>query len=239
VKQIRILTRTSGLLAAVLALSVAVGCGYGGKVTVVHTGGNFSAASLNGTYVYEIHGLPVSSFYREIGAFTADGAGNITAGSDDSSLNSGGVPVPFTGAYQVLNDGTGFIQFNNTAIGTITLAITLESSSKLKIIESDSFANAVGTAELQTSTAAPSGTFVFRLHQEAAAASTNVSASDVGGITISSGNITSGAMDENLGGSTTSLNITGGAFGAPGNMGEGLQRSLITARSRQPWFITS
>lgn len=215
------LPRTSGLGAAVLALFATVGCGYGGSRTVVNTTGNYSNSSLNGTYVYEIHSFPVSGIYREIGAFTADGAGNITAGSDDSSLNSGGLPVAYTGSYQVFNDGTGFLQFNNTALGTITLAITLESSSKIKLIEADSFINSIGTAELQTSTAAPSGTFVFRLHQEAAAPNTSKASSDVGAVTISGTNITGGAFDENLGGSSAQFNITGGTFSAAGNMGRG------------------
>jgi len=219
---IRLFARTSGLGAAVLALFAAVGCGYGGHRTVVNTTGSYSNSSLNGTYVYEIHGFPFSSPYREIGAFTADGAGNITAGSDDSSVNSGGLPVTYTGSYQVFNDGTGFLQFNNTALGgTITLAIAVESSSKIKLIEADPFINSIGTAELQTSTTAPAGTFAFRLHQEQAAPDTSKFSSDVGIVNISGTSVTGGAFDENLGGSSTQLTITGGNFSAPGNMGRG------------------
>ena len=74
----RILIRTSGLGATVLGLFAAIGCGSG-STNIIHTTGNYSNASLNGTYVYEIHGDSLGGFYREIGAFTADGAGNITA----------------------------------------------------------------------------------------------------------------------------------------------------------------
>lgn len=203
-----------------LALFAASGCGNGGN-NVIRTTGNYTKASLNGTYVYEIHGDSFNGLYREIGAFTADGAGNITAGSDDSSFNSGGLAVNFTGSYTVGNDGTGFITFNNTALGAITLAITLESSSKVKLMEADFFADSVGTAELQTSTSAPNGTFVFRLHQEAAAPSTTVSASEVGAFTVSGGSVSSGAMDENLGGTSGQFNITGGTFSTPGTLGRG------------------
>jgi hypothetical protein len=129
--------------------------------------------------------------------------------------------VSFTGSYQVFNDGSGFIQFNNTALGTITFAITLESSSKVKLIEADNFANAVGTAELQTSTAAPNGTFVFRLHQEAAAPSPSQFASEVGAFTVSAGSVSGGLMDENLGGTSGQFNLTGGTFSAPGTLGRG------------------
>jgi hypothetical protein len=217
----RILTRTLGMGAAVLTLFAASGCGDGGSNTIIHTTGNYSNASLSGTYVYEIRGDSLSGQYREIGAFTADGAGNITAGSDDSNLNSGGVPVAFTGNYQVFNDGTGFIQFNTTALGTVTFAITLESPSKVKLMEADFFANAVGTAELQSSTSAPNGTFVFRLHQEAAAPSPSQFASDVGAFTVSGGSVSGGAMDENLGGAVNQFSITGGTFNNPGTLGRG------------------
>jgi hypothetical protein len=214
------LVRASGLGAAVIALLAASGCGYGGSQTVVRTGGNFSNASLNGTYVYEVRSFFATGLYREIGAFAADGVGHITAGSDDSSLNSGGLPVNFTGSYQVLGDGTGFITFNNTALGAITFAITLESSSKIKLMEADPFITAIGTAELQSSTVAPSGTFAFRLHQEAAAPSTSQSASEVGVFDISGGNV-SGTFDENLGGNVNQFSITGGAFNAPNSTGRG------------------
>ena len=219
----RILIRTPGLGATVLGLFAAIGCGSG-STNIIHTTGNYSNASLNGTYVYEIHGDSLGGFYREIGAFTADGAGNITAGSDDSSFNSGGLPVNFTGSYTVGNDGTGFVTFNSSAVaqgGAITLAITLVSSSKVDLMEADFFADSVGTAELQTSTTTPSGMFVFRLHQEGAAPNTNVPASDVGVFAISGGNITGGAMDENLGGSSSQLSITGGLFSAPATLGRG------------------
>src|SRR5215469_5337640 len=98
----------SGLGAAALALVVAVGCGNGSN-TIVRTTGNFSAATLNGTYVYEVHGDSALGVYRQVGAFTADGSGNITAGSDDSSLAGN---ISFTGSYQVFNDGTGSISFS-------------------------------------------------------------------------------------------------------------------------------
>ena len=53
-----------------LGLFAAIGCGTG-STNIIHTTGNYSNASLNGTYVYEIHGDSLGGFYREIGAFTA------------------------------------------------------------------------------------------------------------------------------------------------------------------------
>ena len=52
--------------------------------------GNFSKASLNGQYVYQIEGFDFSTNlngvpYREAGVFTANGNGNITSATDDFS----------------------------------------------------------------------------------------------------------------------------------------------------------
>ena len=143
--------------------------------------------------------------YRQIGVFTADGSGHITGGSDDSSVNAAGTAV--TGSYNVANDGTGFINLN-TSLGQISWAITLSSTSKLSLIEADSFANAGGTAELQSASAisATPGTFVFQIHQEISAQNQGPAA-EVGSIALSGGSGT-GSMDENLSGVFSSPNLT-------------------------------
>jgi hypothetical protein len=216
----RILIRTSGLGATVLGLFAAIGCGSG-STNIIHTTGNYSNASLNGTYVYEIHGDSALGVYREVGAFTADGNGNITAGSDDSSLAGN---ITFTGTYQVFNDGTGSLSFSNSALGQINFAITVVSSSKIYLMEGDTFADSGGVAELQTSSAAtttPSGTLVFRLHEFASAESASNSASEVGAVTISSGSVSGDRLDQNRGGTNAQFTLTGGVFAAPAGMGRG------------------
>ena len=210
-----------------LSLLAAVGCGtYGGSPSLVHTTGNFTNGSLKGSYVYQIHGVSVASgsVYRQVGVFTADGNGNITGGTDDSSVNAGGTAV--SGVYTVGNDGTGFLTIN-TSLGQITLGITLVSSSKLELIENDAALDAAGTAELQQSTVAPSGTFVFRLHQDAAAQSPSTEATEVGAFTVSSG-AGNGAMDQNLNGTFTSPNLTV-TLNAPVNSGRGTGNLVDTS----------
>ena len=139
--------------AGILSLLTLAGCGSNNGTLTLHPTGNYSAASLKGSYVYQIHGTTVSGPYREAGVFTADGAGNITSGSDD--FDAGAIsPSNPTGTYQVNNDGTGFITLNSTGLGQnngvsqITLAITLVSSSKVNLIEADAFAEAAGVGEL-------------------------------------------------------------------------------------------
>ena len=213
---------------ALLALLAAVGCGYGSgsSVRLPHTIGNYSASTLNGTYVYEIHGSSSLSGnpYREVGVFKADGAGNITAGTDDSSF-SGGLLVSFTGSYQIGSDGTGSATFNSTTFGQpVTFAITVVSSSKVDLMEADAFVDGAGVADLQNSSAAgstPSGTFVFRLH-ETISAQSQASESEVGAVTVSGGAVVPGdRVDQNLGGTSSLMTIAGGSFGTPAAMGRG------------------
>ncbi len=188
-----------------------------------HPTGNYSNASLQGSYVYEIRGGASSNLspYRQVGVFSADGSGNLgkpAPGSDDSSVSASGSQV--TGIYQISSDGTGFITMT-TSLGQITLAVTMVSHSKLYLMEADNVLDAVGVAELQDPSVigtTPSGTFVFRLHQEVSAQGT-VPASQIGAITVPSGAV-NGALDQNLGGTFSSPNLTW-TFDAPGSLGRG------------------
>lgn len=227
------------LALGLLWLTAAVGCGAGSGNTFPPTTGNFSVANLNGQYVYEIHGQYLSGNvvrpYREYGVFTADGAGNITGGTDDfTSATTGGVQSnAITGSYQVFSDGTGFISIGPTSLATslglnqVTFAITMISTAspttKIDLMEYDSFASGAGVSELQDPsilTTTPSGAYVFLLHQSVSAQAAQ-SASQVGAISVSNGTFT-GNMDQNLGGTTTSPSISSGSFNQPvGGRGTG------------------
>ena len=202
-----------------LAIAATVGCGTSGSVVLPPTGGNYSNASLKGSYVYQVHGFdPTGNPFRQIGVFTADGNRNITGGTDDSSANASAMTV--SGTYNVAKDGTGIITIN-TSLGTVTWAITLASTSRLQLIEADGFANAGGTAELQDPTALttiPSGTLVFRLHQENSAEN-QAPAGEVGALAFSNGAGT-GSMDQNLAGTLTSPNVSS-TLSAPAGDGRG------------------
>lgn len=220
--------RGSILVSAVGALLFSVACGSSGTAkTPVGTGtGNFSKASLNGFYVYQIAGTDFSSGtggipYQEAGIFQANGAGNITSGVDDLCEGSSCQSNPsVTGSYAIGSDGVGSMQLNGV-LGTISLAVTLASSSKVYLIEVDSALNSAGVAELQsgaasTASSPPSGTFAFRMHTTS---STQI-ASMVGVLTISSGTVS--GSDDVLRGATfdngTNAPLTlSGSFNAPTN----------------------
>ena len=214
------------LALGMLSLLAATGCGTGGGLILPNQMGNFTNASLKGSYAYEVHGasLATGEFYYEAGVFTADGSGHITAAVDDfaGELDNGS-QTSTTGTYSVAKDGTGSISLGPTVLGqitgvnTITFAITLVSSSKLQLIEADNFANAAGVAELQSSTAAPAGTFAFHIHQIFSAQGQGP-AGQVGAFTVGAG--VNGMMDQNLSGASTNPNISW-TFGAPGAMGAG------------------
>jgi len=166
--------RPSYLFLGLIALLFCAGCGSGssgGGVPGFIPKGNFSNASLNGQYVYQLEGYDFSSNlngvpYREAGVFTANGSGAITSATDDFSEGSSVINTISTGTYKISNDGTGSLSFNN-ALGTINLAVTLVSASKVYLVEGDTPLNAGGLAEKQDLTAIanpPAGTFVFREH---------------------------------------------------------------------------
>jgi hypothetical protein len=192
-----------------------VACGSSSGIIGFIPQGSFSPASLKGQYVYQIEGFDFSVNrngvpYREIGVFNADGNGVITRATDDFSEGSLVMNTVSRGTYTISSDGTGRLTFNN-ALGTIQLAVTLVSSSKVYLVEGDTVLNAGGLAEKQLSTAAPSGTFVFREHDVLA----SPSVARVGAFNISGGTVSSGNVDVNRGGTFSSLIFTAGAFITP------------------------
>ncbi len=197
-------------------LLVCAGCGSNnGGVPGFIPKGNFSNASLNGQYVYQIEGfdfrVPNSVVpYREAGVFTANGNGLITHATDDLSEGTGVATTVSTGSYTIGNDGTGTLSFSNALLGTITLEVTLVSASKVYLVEADSAVNAGGIAEKQDLTAiaaAPAGTFIFREHD------VNLnplqSSASVGAFTLAGGVASNGNKDVNVGGTLSSLTFTG------------------------------
>lgn len=233
---------------AILSVLAAVGCGsYNSGGTVINPQGNFSNASLNGAYVYEIHGAAANNLgtfnpYREVGVFVADGQGNIgnaTPGSDDTSFSPTGIAV--TGKYTIAQDGTGSITMTGQ-LGTINLAVTMVSNSKAYLMEADGAGttglavNAVGVAELQSAGAAgttPTGAFAFRIHQEVSLS--GGPESQVGAFNASTSGI-NGAMDQNAAGTLTSPSIDW-IFNTPGALGRGTGTYTNSATNATNNFI--
>jgi hypothetical protein len=95
-------------LVSLLCLYTACGSSNG-VVTGFIPSGNFSNASLNGQYVYQIEGFDFRNSttgvpYREAGVFTANGSGGITSATDDFSEGSTVLPTTSTGSYAISKD---------------------------------------------------------------------------------------------------------------------------------------
>lgn len=209
--------RTFYLCLGLISLLFCAACGTNsGGVPGFVPQGTFSKASLKGQYVYQIEGFDFGGStpvpYREAGVFTADGNGGITSSTDDFSEGAAVANTISTGSYNVSNDGTGSLVLN-TNLGTINLAITVVSSSKIYMVEGDTLLNGGGIAEKQDPSAiaaAPAGTFVFREHD----LNSVQSVASVGAFTAAGGVVSNGNSDVNRGGAFSSLTFTG-SFNPP------------------------
>jgi hypothetical protein len=211
---------------SLLSLTFALGCGSGPGINGIAPGsssGNYSNASLNGSYVYHLSGTDLSSgaSYDEAGIFIADGSGHITGGVDDATEGTTASPgnVISSGTYSISSSGTGTINLTGTAFSSATLVVTLVSTSKAYLVEGDAL-NASGEAELQSSSAisaAPTGTYVFRMHTTSGQGST----ATVGQFTVSAGIFQSGSADLNHAGVASSPALTNFTLNAPIANGRG------------------
>jgi hypothetical protein len=197
------------LLVAATALAiVAAACGGGGGTssTPPPPTGNFSNASLKGSYAFSMSGEdPTPSFLARVGSFTADGNGNITAALED--VNIGGTArqaISFTGTYSIQPNGKGTLTLNGALGGGLQLSIALNSPTQGVMIQTDLAATSSGSFTLQSPAAFSNpgiaGSYVFDV---SGATSNGAPASVVGqAVTDGNGNVTGGVFDSNDGNST-------------------------------------
>ncbi len=204
------------LFSAIMLATFTGACsgGVGGPPPPTPTG-NFSLASLNGSYAFQMSGTDVNgNFIARVGTFTADGKGNITAGIED--VNDGGTinlvgssaPVVFDATpqstYTVVSNGRGKLTLHD-ASGTLTFSITLTSASAAStsaglMVETDGNATASGSFRAQSITTTFSPAYAFDF--SGVNLGTQLGLSLVGQFTTNTTtNIMGGMFDENDGGS--------------------------------------
>ena len=218
----RAAVRWLGVAGVVGLLMFAMACG-GGNNPLPPPVGNFNNASLSGQYAYSVAGNQLlsdgsgnSNFYVSSGVFTADGAGNITDGVEDFAQSSTFASNGFTGTYSINADGTGDVVLNVVGVA-VAYRITMSDNNHFYLIEEDLFGTGAGTGEKQTAfSAAPSGNYVFRVHETNTAPN---AASLVGRMTLGGGAIT-GNEDVVNAGAFFSFTLAGTAT-APGVNGRG------------------
>lgn len=151
-------------LAAITSILLMAACGSSNGLVTPLPGG-FSNSSLSGTYVMKQTGYYNNNgnaqAFSETTVFTSNGSGTLTILEDDGGPQGPGAEN-LAGSYGIEQDGEGYLTFNNPTPSTYQ--ITMIDDSHFYVMEGDTYATSSGYGVLQTSTAAPSGTFVFKAH---------------------------------------------------------------------------
>jgi plastocyanin len=191
-----------------------------------------SDATLNGLYAFSFKGYDANGLLIEAGSFAADGKGKITSGEED--VNSGaGVfgPVTFTGTYSVGADGRASLLLNppaSSGFNPETYDLVLTSNAHARMIRYDAYATGIGSADLQDSsafnTAALKGNLVVSLDGVDTSGMVSSTAA-IGLLTFDgTGKVSTGMLDANNNGSTTTANPVSGTYSvdSPASNGRGL-----------------
>ena len=227
------------VLAAVAALFAAACGGNSAPSVPPPPAGNFSNASLKGTYAFSMSGTDAGvnfeAFIARVGSFTADGSGGITAAIEDVT-DAGSLPqfVQFTsGSYSIQPNGRGTLTLNSAAGGGLQVSIALSSPSAGVMIQIDLNATSSGSFTLQTSAAftqtAIAGSYVF--DNSGIITNNGGPSSVVGQITTNgAGNIQGGLFDSNDAGSILSAQAipAGGAYQMDPANGSAFGRGTMT-----------
>jgi hypothetical protein len=153
--------RTRNLLVGVVLIIFLIalgGCAAGTRIVNGQppptVSGSYTNANLNGSYAFLIRGTN-TGFFSVAGNFQANGAGMITAGTED--INSPGTSivmnnVAITGTYTVLADGRATANIVSPA-GNFTLDFILLSNQHGLAMRFNTNSTASGSIDLQDSTA--------------------------------------------------------------------------------------
>jgi hypothetical protein len=209
--------------AAVLVISALALAACGGSSSPPHPpAGGFTNASLSGQYAFAMSGLDDTGAYTaRIGSFTADGAGNISAGVQDVLDLSSGQPasvIPFTsGSYGVQANGQAQVLLEFSG-GTLQLSLAMQSPSNGYAIETDLSATTSGTFHLQTasdfSISALNSQYVFKLSGVTFVPSAAAPISLIGEFAANGGGTISGGVMDTYNGNTTPSGATAIAPGS-------------------------
>jgi hypothetical protein len=161
-------------VSALILGSIASACGGGGSSITPPPPpmGNFTNASLLGTYSFSMSGTDLSGFpIDRIGSFQADGQGNITMAIEDVNDGGSNSTFLFTAApastYSISGNGKGTLTLshpdvNNPAVADVfVFSIALNSTSGGLMVETDGFSTMSGNFHLQNITSAFATAYAF------------------------------------------------------------------------------
>ena len=161
----------------------------------------FNLAALNGNYAFSVAGMNSSPTMQlaEIGAFTADGTGNLSSGLLDA--NSGGSlsnnqSLTGTATTPSSTTGRGTITVNST-FGAQTFAYYVVDATQVKLVETDASHSTAGDAFRQANgpyaTTDFHGSFATILSGRSANGALGIG----GTISLGAGNVSGGSLDRN------------------------------------------
>jgi hypothetical protein len=183
--------------------------------------GPYTNSNLNGSYAFLIRGTN-TGFFSIAGTFQANGAGMITAGTEDINSPGTGVlmnNVSITGTYSVLADGRTTANIISPA-GNFVLDFVLLSNQHGLAMRFNNNATASGNVDLQDSTAFSAATFqgayAFTLQGADHAGNLETSAGAFTTLNVSNVNtIQTGVQDFNDNGVTSANRVLSGSFTNP------------------------
>lgn len=193
-----------------------------GNAIVTITAVTFNNSSLKGNYIFSFSGVDTSgNAVYAIGAVTADGNGNITAGEEDLNDVTSGYfnATSTTGSYSIGADGRGTLNINNS-IGSFQFAIAMKALDNAVLNEIDNnVVSATGNLEAQASSGitAPSGNYAFGFNGSGFGCGPIASA----GIFALNGGTVGGVQDLNCGGSIVTGQSLTGTYGSADGLGRG------------------
>jgi hypothetical protein len=103
---------------------------------------NGPTGRLNGTYVFSFSGYQGGTLVQQVGKFTADGQGNITAGLMDSNSQAGPKPsLSFTGTYSIGTANAGPMTLNIAGLGSFSYQIAVPVNGTIRFIQNGTGGN--------------------------------------------------------------------------------------------------
>lgn len=103
---------------------------------------NGPTGRLNGNYVFSFSGYQNGIRVIQAGSFTADGAGNITAGLMDSNSSVGVLTkLTFTGTYSLGSTNTGPMSLNIATLGTFSYQVAAPAAGVIRFIQNGTAGN--------------------------------------------------------------------------------------------------
>src|SRR5215831_4211588 len=147
--------KRGSLLLTLFVAAFGAACGNSGSSTTPPPPvGGFSNSSLKGQYAFIMSGQAPDGFIARVGSFTADGINSITGGVEIVSTTTAGLQqLSFQqSSYQVNADGRGAINLTNLT-GTFSLSVTMISTTKGYLAQTDGVTTTSGTFELQDTSA--------------------------------------------------------------------------------------